>query len=124
MRRNLVYAGLALLILGIVVSALAVVGSGQATEQFMGCLNGVPSNPIGGFPAGCADAMNALVVYSGLEYVGGIVGLVGLVLQVLGIVLEPVRPVPAWVPNQPPPVYGSPYGHAPPQGPQGPPPPP
>ncbi|HYM39231.1 MAG TPA: hypothetical protein VEY12_03665 [Thermoplasmata archaeon] len=122
MRKGILYAGVAVLVLGLVVFVIADLGAGQAYSALVGCLNGFPANPTYPMPPACSDAMRAIAMYGGLEIVGGILGLVGIVLLVIGLVLPPERPVPAVMPYYPPPVYGGPTGYTPPQGPQSPPP--
>ncbi len=121
MRKGVVFGGATLLVLGVVVFAIAAVGAGQAASDLGNCLNGFPSNPTFGFPSACADAMGSLWLYQGIEALGGVLGLAGIVLLVVGLILPPTRPAPASMPYYPPPVYGPPPGYAPPQGPPPPP---
>ncbi len=114
MRMGLVFAGAATLVIGVVVFFVAIVGASQAAAAFLNCLNGYPTPPMYGVPTACTDAMNAMALYEGLEILGGVVGVIGLVLLIVGIALGPVRPVAT--PMYPPPVYIPPYG-TPPQGP-------
>ncbi len=121
MRRGILFAGLALLVVGLVVFVIALIGVGQATADFLNCMNGLPANPFLPVPSSCSNAMAAITLYEGLEILGGIVGLVGFVILVVGLILPPERPVLAPMPYYPPPVYGAPPGYPPP-GPQPPPP--
>lgn len=121
LRVGLVLAGMAVLVLGVVVFVAAAIGLGQASAAFFGCLNNYPTYPPFGVPTACTDAMGAMATYQGLEALGGILGVVGLVVLVIGLVLQPERPVPMTA-YYPPPVYGPPPGYSAPQGPQNPPP--
>ncbi len=124
MRNGIFYGGLAVLLVGLVVFAIAAVGAGQAAAAFAGCMNGYqpnPFNPTPYVPPACSNAFGAIAMYGGLEVLGGALGFVGVIILVIGLVLQPERPMPAAMPYYPPPVYGAPPGY-PPQGPQAPPP--
>ena len=122
MRKGLVYAGAGLLVLGVVVFTMGLLGTGQASAAFLNCLNGYPMYPPFGAPSACVSAMNDLALYQGVEALGGVAGLVGFVLLIVGIILQPEGPAPAPMAYYPPPIYGPPPGGIPPQGPQSPPP--
>lgn len=115
MRKGLVYAGVGILVIGVAVAVLGILGLGQASAAFLNCTNGFPTDPMFGFPAACTNAMGAMVAYQGLEWLGGVLGLLGLVLLVVGLVLQPEGP--AAMTYYPPPVYGPPPGIMPPQAP-------
>lgn len=124
LRKGLVYAGVATLVLGIVIFAVCTFAISQAAADFMSC---VGTNPYQGTPpAACLSAMSTMVLYGALEWIGIIVGVVGFVVLLLGVLLEPDRPTmaPPYYPSQVPPApyYGPPPVN-PPQGPQTPPPP-
>lgn len=124
MRRSLVYAGIAALIGGLIVYAIALVGVAQATANFVSCLNGFPSYPMYGVPATCSAAMGQLALYQGLEALAAVLGVIGIAVLVVGLVLGPEGPAPAPMPFYPPPVYAPPPGYTHPQTPPSPPPPP
>ncbi len=123
MRATLVIAGAAVIVVGLVVFAFGVIGVGQATTDFVNCLNGVPMQPTFGFPSACANAMNAVASWEIVEAFGGFLGVLGLVLLAVGILLDRERPAPIY-PQAYPPPYGPPPAYMPTEGPQVPPPPP
>lgn len=123
MRKGLVLVGVVLVVFGILFFFMFAVAAGQAASDFMNCLNGFPSYPSFGFPTACTNAMNAMYFDQLMEGLAGLGTLLGVVLLVVGLVLQPERPVPASMPSYPPPIYGPPPGYVPPQGPQSPPPP-
>ncbi len=106
-RTGLVFAGAATLVIGIVVFFVAIVGAGQAAAAFLNCFSGYPTPPIYTVPNACTNAMGAMAMYQGLEVLGGVLGVVGLVLLVIGIALQPEGRAPT--PMYPPPVYAPPY---------------
>lgn len=118
MRKGLVYAGVAALIVGIVVFAACAFAVSQAATDFMNC---VGTNPYQGTPpTTCLTAMGNMVLYGTLEWVGIIAGVVGFIILLLGLLLPPEQPTlaqPYYAPQYyaPPPAY-------PPQGPLTPPP--
>ena len=119
-RRNRVYAGAAVLVVGVVVVGIGLAGYAEASANFMNCTAGFPM-PEPTFPTACLDALNALGAYEMLSGFGGLVSLVGFVLLLVGLVLQPARPVPTALPGYPP------SERTPPASPQGgptPPPPP
>ena len=120
-RKGIFFAGVALLVVGLVAFVIALVGVSQATADLLSCMNGVPFNPSPFVPSACSNALAAVSLYDGLELLGGVVGVVGFVLLIVGLVLPPERPALAPMPYYPPPVYGAPPGHSPPQTPQPPP---
>ncbi len=119
MRKGLVFAGVATLVVGIVIFAICSFAISQAATEFMNC---VGTNPYAGTPpSACLSAMSSMVLYGMLEWIGIIVGVVGFIVLLLGLLLQPEPPAMAPPPYAgpqyypPPPVY-------PPQGPQAPPP--
>ena len=118
LRKGLVLAGAATMVIGVAVFFVALVGASQAIAAFGNCLNNFPTYPMFGTPAECANAMASLSLFQGLEALGGVLGVVGFVLLIVGIVLQPGRP--GVTPMYPPPVYAPPYP-PPPQGPSPPP---
>lgn len=119
----MLFAGVALLVVGVVLFFAFVVAASQAAADLMNCLNTTPTYPMYGYPGTCANAMSTMWIDQAMEGVGGIMALVGFVLLILGFILEPQRPTPFAVPYYPPPVYAPPPSYTPPQGPQPPPPP-
>lgn len=119
MRRDLVLAGAALLIVGIVMFAFAWVGASQAAISFTNCLMSNP--PTSTFPTACTEAVNAIAMYTTLEAVAGLLGLVGFVLLLVGLLLEPPRPAFFPMPGYPPPAAAPPPGYSPREGPPPPP---
>ena len=107
MRKDLVYVGGALLVVGVVVFGMSLAGAAAATTNFMNCMAGSPPlTPT--LPNACTDALNALAMYGTLEGVGGMLGLVGFVLLLVGLILEPARPVSTPFPGYPPPAWAPP----------------
>ncbi len=125
MRTGIVSAGAVLLVVGVIVFVLCAVEVGQATTDFLNCMNGIGypyPGPYPTVPTACSAAMGAMVLYGTLEWIGVLVGAVGFVLLLVGIFLEPPRPAVVPPPYYyPPPVYPAPPAY-PPQGPQTPPP--
>lgn len=124
MRRALAAVGGSSVGLGVVLFALGLFQTGQASAAMFNCFGGTP---VYGFPSACTDAANAF--YLG-EFVTGLavaVGVVGIVLLILGLVLQPEGmrlgpwvmpqyPPPVYAPSYPPPVYAPPEAPKPPPG--------
>lgn len=124
-RRGLAFAGLGALIAGIVLFVVAEVETSQQAIAFANCYGGMP--PFGGYPTTCTDALNAMALWQGLSLIAAVVGVLGLILLVLGLVLQPegVFAGPPYAPQYPPPVYAPSYPppvYPPPQEPRNPPP--
>ncbi len=122
-RTSVVIAGAIVMIVGVVVFAFGAVGVGQATTDFINCLNSFPTQPIFGYPTACVTAMNAVATWELVEALGGFLGVVGVVVLVVGALLDRERPAPVYAPMYPQPGYAPPPVYAPPQGPPNPPPP-
>ncbi len=119
MRKGFVVAGVATLVVGIVIFAVCAFAVSQAATDFMNC---VGTNPYAGTPpSACLSSMSSMVVYGALEWVGIIVGVVGFVVLLLGLLLQPEPPAIAPPSYYAPPYYPPPPVY-PPQGPQTPPP--
>ncbi len=128
MNRGLLIGGATLLIVATVLFAIALVTSQSASATLASCVASPSIVP----PDACARATDALVTSVSLETLSGFAGLVGFVLLVVGLILEPERvpagPMPGDLPPQPPSAQAvPPPGYWPPQDPmppQRPPPPP
>lgn len=123
LRKGFVYAGVAMLVVGIVIFAACSFAVSQAATDFMNC---VGTNPYAGTPpSACLTAMGNMFVYGMLEWVGIFVGVVGFVVLLVGLLVPPEHPTfapPPYYPSQYPPQYYAPPPAYPPQGPQTPPP--
>ncbi len=120
MRKGLAYLGAALLVVGVVVFFAGLGGASQVATDLVNC------GTLSGFqvPSACANALGALWMYEAIEGTGGIFGIVGLILFIVGLTMEPERPVPVAAPYYVPPTYPPPPSYAPPPNPPSPPTPP
>ena len=119
MRKGLLWAGVMTLVASVVIFAVCAFESSQAANQLFSCQ---PSNPYNApLPPECMSALGTMILFGMLQWVGIIGGVVGFVVLILGLLLQPEQPTmappPYYAPQYypPPPVY-------PPQGPQTPPP--
>ncbi len=118
MRKGFLYAGVAVLVVGVVIFAICVIAVNQAATEFMNCVGTTPY--YGTPPTACFSAMSSMVLYGALEWIGIIIGVVGFVVLLLGLLLQPEQPTTA--PPYYAPQYYAPPPAWPPQGPQTPPP--
>ena len=124
MRKAWAAAGGGVLAVGIILTIIAALQQAAASAAAMNCFVGSPTY---GFPSTCADAYSAMYLWEAVTSLSVVVAFVGLVLLILGVVLQPegARTGPPYAPWYPPPVYAPSYPppvYAPPQGPRTPPP--
>ncbi len=104
--------GAVLLVFGALFFFVFAVLAGRAAADFASCITQFPTP---GFMKTCVDAMNAMWLDQVAEGIGGVGAILGFVLLILGIVLEPERPVTV---TYPPPAYATPPDGSQPYGPR------
>ncbi len=104
MRTGLAVAGAVMLVAGAVVLFAAIGFAAQAAADLVNC-GTLPGFPV---PSACADALGRLWMYQAMEGIGGVLGTVGLVLFIVGLVVEAERPAPVAIPYYVPPPYAPP----------------
>ncbi len=105
MRQGIVIAGVALLILGVVLFGVGMLEATQAAAAYVTCF-------MGGSLI-CTDLLGTMAFWGMIENVGIAVGVIGLIVLLVGAVLQEEGPRPTQpYPQYPPPAY--PPSYAPP----------
>lgn len=103
MRKGLVILGVAVLILGAVLFVVGWLESIRAAAAYLSCF-------MGGTLI-CTDVLASMALWGTIENLGILLGVVGLVVLIVGAVLqeEGARPMPPYPAQYPPPAYPAAY---------------